>query len=130
MHPDPRPFCCGCSWEREKTHQHVHRDRTPERDTEPAEAEADGDEGESTEPHEVALAREEVNMLLAEQRKTLALKVGEGAARAWSQPRCDHSTQGRAHHDRPIDGGQAQGAEINCSTSPGAGGAVVGRDLG
>ncbi|XP_045669310.1 kinesin-like protein KIF19 [Ursus americanus] len=63
-------------WEREKTHQHVHRDRTPERDTEPAEAEADGDEGESTEPHEVALAREEVNMLLAEQRKTLALKAG------------------------------------------------------
>ncbi|XP_048080448.2 kinesin-like protein KIF19 [Ursus arctos] len=62
-------------WEREKTHQHVHRDRMPERDTEPAEAEADGDEGESTEPHEVALAREEVNMLLAEQRKTSALKL-------------------------------------------------------
>ncbi|EFB24034.1 hypothetical protein PANDA_020527, partial [Ailuropoda melanoleuca] len=63
-------------WEREKTHQHVHRDRTPERDAELAEAEADGDEGESAEPHEVALAREEVNMLLAEQQKTSALKAG------------------------------------------------------
>ncbi|XP_047569084.1 kinesin-like protein KIF19 [Lutra lutra] len=63
-------------WEREKTHEHVHRDRTPERDEEPAEADVDGDEGESSEPHEVALAREEVNMLLAEQRKTAALKAG------------------------------------------------------
>ncbi|XP_022356112.1 kinesin-like protein KIF19 [Enhydra lutris kenyoni] len=61
-------------WEREKTHEHVHRDRTPERDEMPAEADVDGDEGESSEPHEVALAREEVNMLLAEQRKTTALK--------------------------------------------------------
>lgn len=108
----------------------MHRDRTPERDAELAEAEADGDEGESAEPHEVALAREEVNMLLAEQQKTSALKVGEGAARARSQPWCDRSTQGRACHNRPIDGHQAQGAEINCSTSPGAGGAVVERDLG
>lgn len=48
----------------------------PEKDEETAEADVDGEEGESTEPHEVALAREEVNMLLAEQRKTLALKVG------------------------------------------------------
>ncbi|XP_072609399.1 kinesin-like protein KIF19 isoform X1 [Vulpes vulpes] len=63
-------------WEREKTHQHAHRDRTSERDEEAAEADADGDEGESVEPHEVALAREEVNMLLAEQRKTAALKAG------------------------------------------------------
>ncbi|XP_004776428.1 kinesin-like protein KIF19 [Mustela putorius furo] len=63
-------------WEQEKTHEHVHRDRTPERDEEPAEADVDGDEGESSEPHEVALAREEVNMLLAEQRKTAALKAG------------------------------------------------------
>eukprot|EP00071_Canis_lupus_P041951 XP_022275508.1 kinesin-like protein KIF19 isoform X1 [Canis lupus familiaris] len=63
-------------WEREKTHQHAHRERTSERDEEPAEADADGDEGESVEPHEVALAREEVNMLLAEQRKTAALKAG------------------------------------------------------
>ncbi|XP_004688116.1 PREDICTED: kinesin-like protein KIF19 [Condylura cristata] len=60
-------------WEREKTHQ-AHR--MPEKDEEMAEADADGDEGESTEPHEVVLAREEVNMLLAEQRKTLALKAG------------------------------------------------------
>ncbi|XP_032728213.1 kinesin-like protein KIF19 [Lontra canadensis] len=63
-------------WEREKTHEHTHRDRTPERDKEPAEADVDGDEGESSEPHEVALAREEVNMILAEQRKTAALKAG------------------------------------------------------
>lgn len=69
----------GCSWERVKTQQHAHGDRTPARDEEPAEANADTGEGESMDPHEVALAREEVNMLLAEQRKTAALKVGERA---------------------------------------------------
>lgn len=42
------------------------------------EAGPEGGEGEPTEPHEVALAREEVNMLLAEQRKTAALKVRDG----------------------------------------------------
>ncbi|XP_035578130.1 kinesin-like protein KIF19 [Zalophus californianus] len=63
-------------WEREKTHQHAHSDGTPERDEEPAETDVDGDESESAEPHEVALAREEVNMLLAEQRKTAAIKAG------------------------------------------------------
>ncbi|XP_045850135.1 kinesin-like protein KIF19 [Meles meles] len=63
-------------WEREKTHEHAHRDRTPERVEEPAEADVDGDEGESSDPHEVALAREEVNMLLVEQQKTTALKAG------------------------------------------------------
>ncbi|XP_058426523.1 kinesin-like protein KIF19 [Diceros bicornis minor] len=63
-------------WEREKTQHQTHRDRTPERDEEPVEPDADGGEGESAEPHEVALAREEVNMLLAEQRKTAALKAG------------------------------------------------------
>uniref|UniRef100_G3UC66 Kinesin-like protein n=1 Tax=Loxodonta africana TaxID=9785 RepID=G3UC66_LOXAF len=56
------------SWEREKTH-HMHRER-PHGDEEPPEADTEGDEGESAEPHEVALAREEINMLLAEQRKT------------------------------------------------------------
>ncbi|XP_004386020.2 kinesin-like protein KIF19 [Trichechus manatus latirostris] len=61
-------------WEREKTH-HVHRERPkPDGDNELLEADAEGDEGESVEPHEVALAREEINMLLAEQRKTAALK--------------------------------------------------------
>ncbi|XP_070088670.1 kinesin-like protein KIF19 [Equus caballus] len=63
-------------WERVKTQQHAHGDRTPARDEEPAEANADTGEGESMDPHEVALAREEVNMLLAEQRKTAALKAG------------------------------------------------------
>uniref|UniRef100_A0A8D2C4X5 Kinesin-like protein n=1 Tax=Sus scrofa TaxID=9823 RepID=A0A8D2C4X5_PIG len=57
-------------WERERAQHLAHKDE------EPGEAHADGDEGESTEPHEVALAREEVNMLLAEQRKTAALKAG------------------------------------------------------
>ena len=47
----------------------------PERDEEALEAGPEGGEGEPAEPHEVALAREEVNMLLAEQRKTAALKV-------------------------------------------------------
>ncbi|XP_049495089.1 kinesin-like protein KIF19 [Panthera uncia] len=61
-------------WEREKAQHLVHRDRTPEGDEEPAEA--DGDEGESVEPPEVAVAREEVNTLLAEQRKAAALKAG------------------------------------------------------
>lgn len=42
-------------------------------------AHADGDTGKSAESHEEALAREEVNMLLAEQRKIVALKVGRGA---------------------------------------------------
>nr|XP_026261504.1 kinesin-like protein KIF19 [Urocitellus parryii] len=62
-------------WEWEKTHHHVPRDKgDPEKDEEPADA--DGDEGESVEPHEVVLAREEVGLLLAEQRKTAALKAG------------------------------------------------------
>nr|XP_008519593.1 PREDICTED: kinesin-like protein KIF19 [Equus przewalskii] len=75
-------------WERVKTQQHAHGDRTPARDEEPAEANADTGEGESMDPHEVALAREEVNMLLAEQRKTAALKVGE-RARARPHPSND-----------------------------------------
>ncbi|XP_047695136.1 kinesin-like protein KIF19 [Prionailurus viverrinus] len=62
------------NWEREKAQHLVHRDRTPEGDEEPAEA--DGDEGESVEPPEVAVAREEVNTLLAEQRKAATLKAG------------------------------------------------------
>nr|XP_045360602.1 kinesin-like protein KIF19 [Camelus bactrianus] len=63
-------------WERERTYHLVCRARTPGRDQEPVEANADGGEGESAEPHEVALAREEVSMLLAEQRRTAALKAG------------------------------------------------------
>ncbi|XP_070316784.1 kinesin-like protein KIF19 [Odocoileus virginianus] len=64
-------------WEREKTHHVTRRARTPEKDEEVLEAGPEGDEGQPAEPHEVALAREEVNMLLAEQRKTAALKVRE-----------------------------------------------------
>lgn len=45
-----------------------------EKDKEPVDA--DG-EVEASEPPEVALAREEVNLLLAEQQKTAALKVRE-----------------------------------------------------
>lgn len=71
--------CHGCSWEQESHHH--GQDWTPERDEWQAVADADGDEGESAEPHEVALAREEVNMLLAEQQKTVALKVRRGAER-------------------------------------------------
>lgn len=41
---------------------------------------ADGEEVEASEPSEVALAREEVNLLLTEQQKTAALKVRERGA--------------------------------------------------
>uniref|UniRef100_A0A8C6IFT1 Kinesin-like protein n=1 Tax=Mus spicilegus TaxID=10103 RepID=A0A8C6IFT1_MUSSI len=60
-------------WEREKTHQRVDVDNG-ERDKEPVDA--DGEEVGASEPPEVALAREEVNLLLAEQQKTAALKAG------------------------------------------------------
>lgn len=55
----------------------TRRAGTPEKDEEVLEAGPEGDEGQPAEPHEVALAREEVNMLLAEQQKTAALKVRE-----------------------------------------------------
>lgn len=53
-------------------------------------ADADMDVGKSAEPHDVALAREEVNMLLAEQRKTMALKVGRGTGTSMSHTGDDH----------------------------------------
>lgn len=46
-----------------------------EKDKEPVDA--DGEEVEASEPSEVTLAREEVNLLLTEQQKTAALKVRE-----------------------------------------------------
>lgn len=52
-----------------------------EKDEEPGDA--DGEEGEASEPPEVALAREEVNLLLAEQQKTAALKVRERDDPPW-----------------------------------------------
>lgn len=85
MHADPDP-CHGCSWGQE-TH-HRGQDRTPERAERQAVADADEDEGESAEPHEVALAREEVSMLLAEQQKTVALKVRRGTEQAPVTPWC------------------------------------------
>ncbi|XP_053512973.1 kinesin-like protein KIF19 [Artibeus jamaicensis] len=66
-------------WEREKTHHHAQDEsleREERQEAEAADADGDGDEDVSAEPHEVTLAREEVNMLLAEQRKTVALKAG------------------------------------------------------
>ncbi|XP_060223834.1 kinesin-like protein KIF19 [Meriones unguiculatus] len=71
-------------WEREKAHHHTNvvsgekeeepGDADGEKDEEPVDA--DREEAEASEPPEVALAREEVNLLLAEQRKTAALKAG------------------------------------------------------
>ncbi|XP_069341779.1 kinesin-like protein KIF19 [Eulemur rufifrons] len=62
-------------WEREKTPHHGPMARgEPEKGEDPLDTDWDRDE--SSEPHEVALAREEVNLLLAEQRKTAALKAG------------------------------------------------------
>ncbi|XP_016068445.1 PREDICTED: kinesin-like protein KIF19 [Miniopterus natalensis] len=79
----PRSHRCGERgdaaeiWEREKTH-HRGQARTPEgaQQQVAADTDQDGDQAEPAEPHEVALAREEVNVLLAEQRKTVALKAG------------------------------------------------------
>ncbi|XP_055984300.1 kinesin-like protein KIF19 [Sorex fumeus] len=62
-------------WERERSHQEP-RDPASMKDEELAEADGDGDGEEGAEPPEVALAREEVNILLAEQRKNAALKAG------------------------------------------------------
>nr|XP_056722599.1 kinesin-like protein KIF19 [Euleptes europaea] len=70
-------------WEREKAHQacRYSKHNVSERDDEATEEkeEEEEEEGESREdspePHEVAVAREEINLLLAEQRKTAALKA-------------------------------------------------------
>lgn len=77
----PLILCPGCSWEREKTHHQANTDNG-EKEEEPADA--DGEEAEASEPPEVALAREEVNLLLAEQRKTAALKVRERDVQSWA----------------------------------------------
>ncbi|XP_004629753.3 kinesin-like protein KIF19 [Octodon degus] len=61
-------------WEQEKSDLHMQRDQGElEKDEELADTEG---EDAPTEPHEVAVAREEVNLLLAEHRKTSALKAG------------------------------------------------------
>ncbi|XP_030068794.1 kinesin-like protein KIF19 isoform X2 [Microcaecilia unicolor] len=65
-------------WEREKAQraQKCHEDRTNEKGEEDMEADRGMEEEDvdSPEPHEVAVAREEINMLLAEQRKTATQK--------------------------------------------------------
>ncbi|XP_053412589.1 kinesin-like protein KIF19 [Nycticebus coucang] len=75
LHVDmSRHLLTVADWEREKTHYHGPRaGRELEKDEEPVNA--DGDVDESSEPHEVALAREEINLLLAEQQKTAVLKA-------------------------------------------------------
>lgn len=70
---DPTPIL-GYSWERERSHR-APQEPVTLKDEEPTVADGDQDGEEAAEPHEVALARDEVNMLLAEQRKTEALKV-------------------------------------------------------
>ncbi|XP_015277559.1 PREDICTED: kinesin-like protein KIF19 [Gekko japonicus] len=66
-------------WEREKAHQdcRFRKRQVSEGDDEAMEEEEEeeGSREESPEPHEVVVAREEINMLLAEQRKTAALKA-------------------------------------------------------
>nr|XP_045000072.1 kinesin-like protein KIF19 [Jaculus jaculus] len=76
LHVDmSRHLLTVADWEREKTHHHVHTGGDGESEKEDREGDTEGEEGESVEPPEVALAREEVNLLLAEQRKTAALKA-------------------------------------------------------
>ncbi|XP_077172154.1 kinesin-like protein KIF19 isoform X2 [Paroedura picta] len=74
-------------WEQEKAHQdgkylkqcgdERHDEAVEGEKEEEKEEEKDGEGSreDSPEPHEVAVAREEINMLLAEQRKTAALKA-------------------------------------------------------
>ncbi|XP_014801679.1 PREDICTED: kinesin-like protein KIF19 [Calidris pugnax] len=64
-------------WEREKA-QGAHKDDKPateEKGGNTEEEDRDVDTMESPEPHEVTAAREEINLLLAEQRRTAALKT-------------------------------------------------------
>ncbi|XP_036168354.1 kinesin-like protein KIF19 [Myotis myotis] len=61
-------------WEREKTPHHA-QDEVPAGHEQQAVADAAGDEGESAEPHEGALAGEEVSLLLAAQRGAVALQA-------------------------------------------------------
>ncbi|XP_075755717.1 kinesin-like protein KIF19 isoform X3 [Pelodiscus sinensis] len=64
-------------WEREKT-QHAQKCHNKlvngKEDENMEEADREVEEADSPEPHEVTVAREEINVLLAEQRKTAALK--------------------------------------------------------
>ncbi|XP_053132475.1 kinesin-like protein KIF19 [Hemicordylus capensis] len=62
-------------WEREKAHQaskYPSKQAVGEKEEEAME---EAEREDSPEPHEVVLAREEIHMLLAEQRKTAALKA-------------------------------------------------------
>ncbi|KAJ6655924.1 hypothetical protein lerEdw1_004509 [Lerista edwardsae] len=62
-------------WEQEKAHQACRFPNKPLATKKDDEAPEEADREDSPEPHEVAVAREEIQMLLAEQRKTAALKA-------------------------------------------------------
>lgn len=65
------------SWEREKAQGACKYDKPAkeEKDENTEEEDREVDVTDSPEPHEVTVAREEINLLLAEQHKTAALKV-------------------------------------------------------
>lgn len=63
--------CFPGSWEREKA-QGAAKEK---KDESTEEEDKEGHIIDSPEPHEVTVAREEINLLLAEHRKTVALKV-------------------------------------------------------
>lgn len=69
---------CASSWEREKAQGACKCDKPAreEKGENTEEEDREVDIVDSPEPHEVTVAREEINLLLAEQRKTAALKVG------------------------------------------------------
>ncbi|XP_061456303.1 kinesin-like protein KIF19 [Rhineura floridana] len=62
-------------WEQEKAHQAGKCPEKLQLSEKEEVAMEEAERGESPEPHEVVVAREEISMLLAEQRKTAALKV-------------------------------------------------------
>ncbi|XP_014386470.1 PREDICTED: kinesin-like protein KIF19 [Myotis brandtii] len=77
LHADvSRHLLAIADWEKPP---HRAQDKAPEGDEQQAVDDAAGDEGESAEPHEGALAGEEVSLLLAAQRKTVALQAPQAA---------------------------------------------------
>ncbi|KAJ8364034.1 hypothetical protein SKAU_G00128650 [Synaphobranchus kaupii] len=60
---------CAKKWRDERHREEVDKDGEEER-----ERDSGGEDTDSTEPHDVTAAREEIGTLLAEQRKTMALK--------------------------------------------------------
>lgn len=70
-------FYCAGSWEREKAQAACKcgKPAKEERDKNTEEEDRAVDITDSPEPHEVTVAREEISLLLAEQHKTMALRV-------------------------------------------------------